>query len=167
MIYFISDTHFGDDAIRRYENRPFENVAQMNEQMIQNWNHTVQEEDTIYILGDFCVCGQESCFLKRLQGRKVLVKGNHDTKTNEEYRALGFAEVYDLPVILQSFWILSHEPLYVNENMPYANLFGHVHNAPQYKTCSKQHYCVTVERIQYTPISFEAIKEALPAASRN
>ena len=41
--------------------------------------------------------------------------------------------------------------------MPYANIFGHVHNSPIYKTYSKQHYCVSVERINYMPISFEEI----------
>lgn len=161
MIYFISDTHFGDDSIRRYENRPFEDTARMNEQMINNWNQVVTEADTVYVLGDFCVPGQEAFFLRQLSGRKILVKGNHDIKTSQEYRDYGFAEVYDLPVILQSFWILSHEPLYVNENMPYANLFGHVHNSPQYKTFSRQHYCVTVERIRYTPVSFETVQKAL------
>lgn len=55
----------------------------------------------------------------------------------------------------------SHEPLYVNENMPYANLFGHVHNSPIFKDFSKQHYCVSVERINYAPISFEEIKKQI------
>jgi calcineurin-like phosphoesterase family protein len=41
--------------------------------------------------------------------------------------------------------------------MPYANLFGHVHNSPIIKTYSRQHYCVSVERIDYTPVSFEEI----------
>ncbi len=59
--------------------------------------------------------------------------------------------------LFKDFWILSHQPLYVNTNMPYANLFGHVHGSPIFSTFSKQHYCVSVERIQYTPISFEEI----------
>ncbi len=75
--------------------------------------------------------------------------------SNSEYRRLGFAEVYDKPIILNGFWILSHEPLYVSENMPYANIFGHVHASPIFKDFSKHHFCVTVERIGYTPISFE------------
>lgn len=45
----------------------------------------------------------------------------------------------------------------MNRNMPYANLFGHVHDSPIIKTCSGYHYCVSVERINYTPISFEEI----------
>lgn len=45
----------------------------------------------------------------------------------------------------------------VQTNMPYANIFGHVHNSPVYKTYSSQHYCVSAERIDYTPISMEHI----------
>jgi calcineurin-like phosphoesterase family protein len=86
------------------------------------------------------------------------VKGNHDIQNNDFYRCAGFKEVYDKPVILENFWILSHEPLYVCENMPYAKIFGHVHNSPLYKDCSSHHFCVTVERINYTPISFDEIK---------
>ncbi len=46
---------------------------------------------------------------------------------------------------------------YVNSNMPYANVFGHIHNSPIFKTYSSQHYCVSVERINYTPISMNEI----------
>ncbi|MDE5747531.1 MAG: phosphoesterase [Acetatifactor sp.] len=156
MIYFIADTHFGDDRIRRYENRPFDNVQIMDRELIRRWNETVSPEDTVYVLGDW---GNLSPTL--LQGTKYLIKGNHDALTNQVYRDMGFAEVYDMPVILDEFWILSHEPLYVCENMPYANLFGHVHASPLYKTFSSQHYCVSAERIGYTPVSFQAVKDRI------
>ena len=156
MIYFIADTHFGDERIRRYENRPFDNVQVMDRELIRRWNETVSPDDIVYVLGDW---GNLSPTL--LQGTKYLIKGNHDTLTNQAYRDMGFAEVYDMPVILDEFWILSHEPLYVCENMPYANLFGHVHASPLYRTFSSQHYCVSVERIGYAPVSFQAIKDRI------
>lgn len=157
MIYFIADTHFSEENIMQYENRPFESVAAMNEEMVNRWNRVVQEEDEVYVLGDFGAAGQEALMLSRLRGRKFLVKGNHDVRPNQYYRDAGFEEVYDHPVIIQEFWILSHEPLYVNTNMPYANLFGHVHNSPMIKTFSRQHYCVSVERIDYAPVSFDEV----------
>lgn len=161
MIYLIADTHFGDDAVRRYENRPFDSVQEMNRVLTENWNRTVSETDTVYVLGDFAIPGMEKETVGKLNGRKLLVKGNHDILTNQEYRDMGFAEVYDLPVILDSFWILSHEPLYINENMPYANIFGHVHASPQYRTFSRQHYCVSVERLDYQPVSLDIVKETV------
>ena len=160
-IYFIADTHFGDERIRKYENRPFESAEQMDNELIRRWNYIVDPEDTVYLLGDFGAEGYEAEILSKLNGKKLLVKGNHDTKSNEEYRRLGFAEVYDRPIIFDGFWILSHDALYVNENMPYANLFGHVHNSPIIKDYSKQHYCVSVERIDYSPISFDDIKRTI------
>lgn len=159
--FFIADTHFGDERILRYENRPFESAAQMDEEIIKRWNEVVNSDDTVYVLGDFGASGYESHVLSALNGKKILVKGNHDNKTNDEYRSYGFSEVYYLPIIIDGFWILSHDALYVNENMPYANLFGHVHNSPIIKDYSKQHFCACVERIDYTPITFDKIKSII------
>ena len=165
-VFFIADTHFGDERIRKYENRPFENAAQMDRALIQNWNSVVDCDDIVYVLGDFGASGCESEILSELNGKKILVKGNHDEKSNEDYRCFGFYEVYDHPVIIDGFWILSHDALYVNENMPYANLFGHVHNSPIIKDYSKQHFCVCVERIDYAPISFKKIKKIIAELSK-
>lgn len=155
--FFIADTHFSDERILKYENRPFETVERMNQEMIRRWNDTVKDEDEVYLVGDVGDISQ----IRELNGKKYLIKGNHDTQTNEYYRQQGFYECYDTPIILDSFFLVSHEPLYVNENMPYANIFGHVHNSPLFKDFSKQHYCVSVERISYTPISFEKIVECV------
>ncbi len=165
-IYFIADTHFSDENILRYENRPFENTEDMNDKMVENWNSIVKAEDEVYVLGDFGAEEQEAEILKKLNGTKYLVKGNHDVKSNDYYRNAGFKEVYDYPIIFENFWLLSHEPLYVNSNMPYANLFGHVHNSPIFKTYSNQHCCVSVERINYMPIAFEEIVKRVKEGNR-
>ena len=161
--YFIADTHFDDDTIRRYENRPFDTVRAMNEALIENWNRAVSAEDRVYVLGDFGAPGREAEILSALNGQKILVKGNHDTRSNEYYRQAGFGEVYDLPVLYEGFWLLSHEPLYVNTNMPYANLFGHVHASPLFRDLSPQHFCLCAERLDYTPISLEDIRVRINA----
>lgn len=158
-IFFIADTHFSSESILWYENRPFEDSDQMDSTIIRNWNKTVSKEDIVWHLGDFGAGGHERSLLRELNGRKYLVKGNHDSFSNEYYRDAGFEWVYDYPVIIDEFWILSHEPMYINTNMPYANIFGHVHANPCYKDFSRQHMCVCVERIQYTPISFIDLKK--------
>ncbi|MBQ8827043.1 MAG: metallophosphoesterase [Oscillospiraceae bacterium] len=155
--FFIADTHFSEDNIRRYENRPFASPEEMDEALILNWNNAVSGNDEVFMLGDFGADGRENCILNRLNGRKLLLKGNHDVRTNDFYRNAGFDEVYDLPVLYKGFWLLSHEPLYINSNMPYANIFGHVHANPMFKDFSSQHFCVSAERINYTPVSFEEI----------
>ena len=88
--------------------------------------------------------------------------GNHDQYlTPQQWRDLGFEECYDLPVILKNFFILSHEPLYVCRSMPYANLFGHVHSNPTYRSVSSRSACVSVERIDYTPILLETLRNQI------
>ena len=161
-VYIIADMHFDDKFILSYENRPFGTAEEMNHTIIKNWNKTVKEEDVVYVLGDV---GNET-YISELNGIKYLIKGNHDTQDNEQYRKCGFREVYDLPVILEDFWILSHEPMYVNSNMPYANLFGHVHANPIYRSVSPQSFCVSVERIGYKPVLLSEIKRQIQEEAR-
>lgn len=163
-VFFIADTHFGDEDIIKYENRPFQSVEEMESVIINNWNKTVSAEDKVYILGDVAKIGNATDegikqYLKpivkeKLNGIKFLVKGNLDTLSNQDYRDIGFEEVYDHPIIINDFLILSHELLYINVHMPYINLFGHVHGNPAIKDNSKYHCCTSVERINYTPILF-------------
>ena len=88
--------------------------------------------------------------------------GNHDSYLSpQQWRDLGFEECYDLPVILKDFFILSHTPLYVNRSMPYANLYGHVHSNPTYRSVSSRSACVSVERIYYTPILLETLRDQM------
>ena len=162
--FFIADTHFGDKNIMMYEGRPFDSTKMMDAAMITRWNAVVGDDDTVYHLGDLGGFGRESELISQLKGRKYLIKGNHDTQSNEFYRKLGFAEVYDKPVILNGFWILSHKPLYINDRTPYANIFGHVHSCPVVRDFSSHHYCVSVERINYTPVDFITVKTIMREA---
>lgn len=160
MDYFIADTHFGDEKIVRYENRPFASAEEMDRQLLDNWNRVVRPEDTVFLLGDFSCCGEarDRELLAALQGRKILIMGNHDRhRGSAGWRDLGFAECVEWPVIYREFYILSHEPVYLNENMPYANFYGHVHNNSIYRDVSRQSFCLSAERIGYTPVTFEEI----------
>lgn len=94
-IYFTSDLHFGHDAIIKLCNRPFESVSEMDEQLIQNWNKTVRKQDKVYVLGDFFMYHKKAKLreiVSRLNGTKILVKGNHDM-TDKEMENLGFSFV--------------------------------------------------------------------------
>lgn len=157
--FIISDTHFGDPDIIRYENRPFENVEKMNLAILENWNAVIGEDDVVYHLGDL---GKDIESLQKLcpilNGHKILIRGNHDRYDADYYHLrLGFEAVYDHPIILNDFIFLSHEPLYVNKNMPYANIFGHVHQSVQYQHKGKQFYCACVEVNEYKPRSLAEI----------
>lgn len=162
-VFFTADTHFGDSNIIRYENRPFSNIEDMDRTIIKNWNDTVSENDKVFLLGDFSAYGfEKSCEIcNSLNGEKFLVMGNHDTENEKYYCNCGFSGVSHYPIIYENFWILSHEPLYVNRNMPYANIFGHVHANPIYKDVSEQSFCVSIERTDYRPVEFGEIKRQI------
>ena len=79
MTYFTSDQHFGHFNIIRLSHRPFASADEMDEAMIAKWNTKVKSADTIYVLGDlFFRSANLEPILKRLNGRKHLVLGNHD-----------------------------------------------------------------------------------------
>ncbi len=160
--FFIADTHFSDDSIRRYENRPFDSTEEMDERIVKNWNLTVKKDDTVFLVGDV---GNEK-MLPELNGKKILVRGNHDRLSEEEYKKLGVLAVYDYPIVYENFWMVSHEPMYVNRNAPYANIFGHIHSNPEYRTVSPRSFCVSVERTEYKPVSFEEIVARVREADR-
>lgn len=161
--YLIADTHFNHKNIIEYCDRPFKTVKEMNEAMILKWNNTVSKSDIVYFLGDFAMGNKQTVkeFCQKLNGRKFLVKGNHDGYSIPSYMECGFEKVYDKPIIYNNFFILSHEPMFLTENMPYANIFGHVHNDPKYASVSGNSFCVSVERINYTPILFDTIVEKM------
>lgn len=79
-IYFTSDTHFGHENIIKYSKRPYKDVGEMNEIMIQNWNAQVKHEDEVWHLGDFAFMGLSDfkSLLLRLNGRIHVILGNHD-----------------------------------------------------------------------------------------
>lgn len=88
MKYFIADTHFYHEAIIGFSHRPFRDVTDINRQLSRNWNQVVRNPtDEVYILGDFLYQGtgaQANALLKQLNGKKYLIKGNHDDYLNDD-----------------------------------------------------------------------------------
>ena len=80
MDYFTSDLHFGHKNVIRFCDRPFKTVHQMNEAIIDNWNNIVSDSDRVFVLGDVFLCKPEEAkeYIEKLNGYKILVKGNHD-----------------------------------------------------------------------------------------
>lgn len=176
MIYFIADTHFYDNKIIPYKHRPFESLNDMHEKIIYNWNNTVKNNDTVYLLGDFGwgTRAELEGILERLNGIIILVEGNHDRdKPIDYWKNLGFYDVVDKPQqliivdktqnggakILNYNLIISHEPQPINDNQ--FNIHGHIHDEDlhsQYPDLNEDnHICVSVERTDYRPISITEI----------
>jgi calcineurin-like phosphoesterase family protein len=85
--FVTSDLHFGHKNIMKFcpvtRARFRDDVDYMNSAMVEEWNDRVQTEDTVYILGDvaFMSGSDAGRMMRRLNGRKILVEGNHDKKT--------------------------------------------------------------------------------------
>jgi calcineurin-like phosphoesterase family protein len=163
-IFVTSDHHFyhhreDGGSIIRYENRPFIDNEDMSDYMIKKWNSVVGKSDKIFHLGDFSWGTKEMNIkiLSQLNGIKHLILGNHDRSNSIKWHQdCGWYFVSRWPIIYEEFYIMSHEPVYLNEFFPYANLHGHLHSK---KMEYKGYFNVCVELHDYTPINFDEIKK--------
>lgn len=168
MIFVISDLHFGHKNIIKYENRPFENVEEMNKELIKKWNKKVKENDTIYILGDFCwLKGEETNkILEQLNGKKILIKGNHDRNflNDKKFNKDLFEAIYDYLVIKDNkqHYVLFHYPIaeFDGKENGYIHLYGHIHDTnPLLEDKLKHSYNVGAIRHNFEPVNIEYFKE--------
>lgn len=167
--FVVSDTHFYHDRIIEYCNRPYANAIEMNEDMIAKWNSVVGRDDIVWHLGDFAFGSKDHVkeIVSRLNGRINLVMGNHDHHKVSFYYESGFHRVYDHPVVISNFFILSHEPLqWVKDGDVYASIYGHVHSQEMYKDFTSNSFCACVERIGYAPIRWTDMIEKMKSAAK-
>lgn len=135
MIYYTSDLHIFHENIIRLCNRPYKSVEEMNEDIVKRWNAKVQHGDDVYILGDmffkFTDINKVKNMLNRLNGKKHLIKGNHDKflkqiKWQDYFESLDvYKEIDDAGrmVCLFHYPIEEWNGYYRNSYM----LYGHVH----------------------------------------
>lgn len=162
-MFFIADSHFGHERIIQICNRPFESLEEMHNKMIEKWNNKVSNEDTVYILGDlsFKMSKQDIIkILKQLNGKKVLLKGNHDKYVGQRDFDECFEKVCDYLQVNQDKQqiILSHYPIIDYAGMYYGAkmIYGHIHNK---YIPHKDMYCVSAECVNYEPVTIEEIEE--------
>lgn len=144
MNYYISDLHFfcqsqTNDGDVNYDNRPFANIEEMHQYMLQNWNKKITNADTVYILGDIALRGKNDALIAlvaQLRGKKVLIKGNHDDLSDYRYKQL-FSEICDYKELTDNFdgeaykLVLCHYPILMwnGQHRGAILLYGHTHNS--------------------------------------
>ena len=164
MIYFTADTHFGHANVIKHCNRPFKTTEEMDENLIMLWNKTVREKDTIYILGDMFFRNTVPCeeYLKKLNGKKYLIVGNHDkdwmkTISLSKY----FLDVTPLMTVNdgQHKFTLCHYPM-LRWKGSYM-IHGHVHNTKgewfSYVKNNPQILNAGVDINNFKPVNFEKL----------
>lgn len=138
--YITSDLHFGHRNILRFcpnTRAKYGTVENMNEQMILEWNTIVQSEDLVYILGDVAfMSGYEaSKIMNRLNGSKILIKGNHDVKALKDLNFRNsFTEVHEYLEISHNgvHCCLFHYPIaeFNRQHRGAVHFHGHLHGSP-------------------------------------
>lgn len=129
--WVLSDHHFSHKKIIDFESRPFDSVEDMNAFMVQAHNELVSEDDTVYFLGDFSFKQKLAAEqINALNGKKVLITGNHDDLRNKAF-VDSFDEVHSYlkRKLFGHDVVMFHYPIAEWDKMHYGSihLHGHVH----------------------------------------
>ena len=147
--------------------RPFTSTEEMDEAMVERWNAVVGPHDTVYHLGDVVINRKSLHHVKRLNGKKRLIRGNHDIFRDQDYRDVGFESLYGVRVFVDQF-ILSHIPLHPDcvTGRFRVNVHGHLHanqvmwtpKHPKQQQIDPRYLCVCVEQTNFTPLHFDEVE---------
>ena len=175
-VFFTSDTHFYHDRIIGLCERPFSDVEDMNNTLIDKWNKMVGDNDIVFHLGDFCFGGPNKWLniLEQLNWHIYLIMGNHDFKNLKDNVKQYFTDVTQQMRIQIDGWTLylNHYPYLCyggawNLDRKVGQVFGHVHSSP---TCNGKdkdrmrylfptQYDVGVDNNDYKPVSWGVLKQ--------
>lgn len=135
MNLYTSDLHFGHRNVIGFDHRPFADVDEMDHFIMQCWNSRVQQDDTVYIVGDICYRSEKGpeWYLRQLKGHKVLVLGNHDVKIPENKAALRYLEGIEKMMHIkdgENNICLCHFPIAEWNGFFHGSwhIYGHIHN---------------------------------------
>ena len=174
--FVISDTHFSHENILKFlckngqKVRPgFDTIEAMDEYMVEKWNSVVKPHDKVYHLGDVTMKKRYIDIVKRLNGRKRLIMGNHDIFGFQFY-ADYFDEVYAMRILPKEGLMLSHIPIQMQSvKRGFINVHGHIHQniicddeqmleAP-FSSQHPKYFNVCVEQHDYTPVSIDILRD--------
>jgi calcineurin-like phosphoesterase family protein len=179
--FLVSDTHFGHKGVCHFMRkdgetklRPWDTAEEMDEEMVKRWNDTVRPGDKVYHLGDVVINRKALGIMRRLNGDKVLIRGNHDIFRDDEYRE-HFRELRAYHVL--NGMILSHIPVHESSMGRFKlNVHGHLHSNRVMKPTGfnnktgeivygdeidNRYHCVCVEQTDFAPILFEDVAKRI------
>jgi len=158
-IFFIGDTHFDHTNIIRYCKRPFSCIGDMNRQLVKNWNQTVDEQDTVYHLGDWAFGSAHRpavYWTKRVHGHITPIIGGHDSRRYD----IGYKDSVHLNSGKYKF-LLIHDPADKPADWDGWIIHGHVHNNNMRKypfiNGREKTINVSADLINYCPVSLSTL----------
>ena len=143
-IWFTSDLHLCHDREFVWKARGFNNIDEMNQAIVDRFNSVIHPEDTLYILGDVMLNDNIKAeqYLAQIKGKKIFIRGNHDTNSRVEiYKKYTNEEIKwaDIIKIKKRNIYLSHYPTYTAnaDDIPekiLLNFYGHTHQTRNFST---------------------------------
>lgn len=166
-LFVTSDQHFGHTKSLSFLQpdgsflRPFSSIEEADQTMVDRWNAVVQAKDTVYCLGDVAIPKSGLRNLERLNGRKILVRGNHDCYALKDY-AKYFDDIRGC--FNRGPLVFSHFPVHPKSlSGPYrGNVHGHLHCHLVYLDngeVDRRYFNACVERHDFSPVPFDDIKD--------
>ena len=167
-LFFTSDTHLGHFNICKYCHRPFESRSQMDQTLIKNWNEVVPEDGIVVHCGDFMLPHKDDIkeymhYLNQLNGRVLLLRGNHDRAGLDWENEKLIAVRDQAMVIVDGVKIFAQHYPCAAFNGDY-HVYGHVHTLSDgicygidgdvKKVMKRTTYDVGVDQNGYKPISY-------------
>ena len=170
-IFVTADTHFGHKKSLEFIRpdgeslRPFSSVEEMDETMVENWNRVVTRHDTIYHLGDVVIPRPSLKILDRLNGRKILIRGNHDQGPLKDFSSY-FEDVRGAFFLqpgsnFMGGLIFTHIPVHPDclSGHYRGNVHGHLHCHLAMKDgqVDLRYFNACVERNNFAPVALDTI----------
>ena len=182
-VFLYSDPHFGHQGVCKFMRndgvtklRPWDTAEEMDEHLVKVYNERVKPNDKIYFLGDVVINRKALKILHRLNGDKVLIRGNHDIFQLSDYTEY-FRDIRGYHVM--NGLILSHIPVHEASLGRFGgNLHGHLHANRVMKArgvdartgeilysdeIDPRYWCCCVEQTDFAPILFEDVLKRFTA----
>ena len=170
-VFLVSDTHFGHAGVCRFTDdaggklRPWTDPNEMDEDMVKLWNDRVKPNDKVYHLGDVVINRKSLSIMRRLNGDKVLIRGNHDIFKMADYTE-HFRDIRGYHVM--NGLILSHIPLHPDSLGRFGtNIHGHTHSnrvlLPNGDIDVRYHSVCVEQTPDFAPILFEDVLKRITA----
>lgn len=171
-VWFTSDQHIAHKNIISICNRPFSSTEEMDDYIIDTFNHYVSPNDIVYIIGDFTLGKRKDLErIQELNGEIHYIFGNHDRKQRniiiKQPNVKRVGDILEIKLYNQSI-TLCHYPMIVFNKSHFGawQLYGHVHgDISHIATGKKMNVCVDVN--DYKPLSFEEVKEYMDSRENN
>ncbi len=135
MIYYISDTHLGDQKVFNKCSRPFSGLEELEKEIVLRWNAKVKKDDIVYVLGDIAEDDYVRAIeiYRGLNGHKHLIVGNHDLKMLDLIKESGVFESIEFMKLIDDGGkkvFLCHYPVmdWMEFNRGGYHVYGHIHN---------------------------------------